>query len=1394
MASSPAALPPGDVPPPIAASEEMDDDGTAAAAGGATTQSPLGRRRRTLQRRSVSANAVSDVFCRPLLHQHQVAVAYHAQAHAHDADASVNSADDNYDCDDDDDNDNDDDDFIIDLYYSHNNSGPLLRHANHEQQHDRDRRQQLLLLRGGSIGTCRQEGPVDQRGDPAGRGGGVGQGQGRGLGRDRGRDRGQEEGPPRPLLHPLLSGGRALLSTPTRLTDTLGLIHPSAAAGGAASAAAAHNNRTSRSSAHQAAGRRWPRHRRHHTGGLGGAAAGGTGGSISSSATTSSYPPVISPFRMMPTASNTLLSRRIKNMFGLAVVVVVCTVAPLELRAVWRGMERHDAAAAASASSAAAAADSPSTVDVMAMDKEQQEKSNIQQESSNGAAAADITTISSTSTDGSTAAAHHHQRSGPFHPNPILGPDPGPFAIRAYANLHPPTRPESIFGRISRHLLNLRLRISSRRNERLDYLEALPYYGGGSSGAGGGIGGTSDRSSGGSSGYYYDDDEYYDNNGGLYSYANTTKRQRRRDRRQRRKERRQAARTARQQVVTPYTILDAERLYQRMVELTRRYPELVRLENSQEEFGLPVAGGPDDCTFEPKELGDGCHNWYLVIEDAIYNGNQADMAVGVEDVAAAAATATSTTTSGPLEAREGGDGGRDLDNNGRAADADRYDSLPEVLLSGALHGDERVGPTAVLETAAILLESAWCESLPRVVLGDAMGGKRVSDEVDDEPSRRIKKKVKSGNRYRRHKTGGWQRRRRRRRRSKVERRQRVIRSAKVEKGEQEYIAQKMRQRRQELLAQEDVQRPRSTAATYYPPDQLDEARICRASLSSRGIAGAERRWLARLVSTRRIVILPTANALGYARNVRHEGDKQDLDPNRDFPFDLADPTMCMRTVAARTVNELFRQHLFQMASTFHGGMEAVAYEWGAPSFQLSGKFPQSSAESYAAPDSISQKQISRIYSSFGGKLEKNGGDMYPIGTMNELVYPVAGGMEDWSYAASWDTDRVVQCTPSTYGGYPAEKTSYGSSSLRTFNALVETSNEKTPYEEDVGTDEDLLTPWGAGNGHIPRNIRLSLALIDLVEPYVQILDAAGREIRDDVVPLSPRHYRSAMKTKVMTVPEGTGNTTIGWTVGGAISVDSTALMVGKWEDLDGTVFDGVSQPTKQQLDDYFASVSHGNDPIVSFSEAQGPGPTRWNERLGYYDPVTTSHTIPTTSASSYREDASLAEAVYRTQIDLSNFVEGDRIAVHAIARVDQSWAGREDNVLGSLRPQTNVVNARTDPDWRQEEVTDEGIHKVVQGRLDWFSIPLTIEVVAPRGPMLETSVRSPNEEWAADFVPLSSHGLLKALLAGAALAAVVSVCVLFRERKDGEDCFNIRRSGDTSLSLCDDDDLEYAIS
>jgi hypothetical protein len=37
---------------------------------------------------------------------------------------------------------------------------------------------------------------------------------------------------------------------------------------------------------------------------------------------------------------------------------------------------------------------------------------------------------------------------------------------------------------------------------------------------------------------------------------------------------------------------------------------------------------------------------------------------------------------------------------------------------------------------------------------------------------------------------------------------------------------------------------------------------------------------------------------------------------------------CMQTVTARTVNELFREHIFIQSLTFHNGLQAIGYPWG----------------------------------------------------------------------------------------------------------------------------------------------------------------------------------------------------------------------------------------------------------------------------------------------------------------------------------------------------------------------------------------------------------------------------------------------------------------------------------
>jgi hypothetical protein len=297
-----------------------------------------------------------------------------------------------------------------------------------------------------------------------------------------------------------------------------------------------------------------------------------------------------------------------------------------------------------------------------------------------------------------------------------------------------------------------------------------------------------------------------------------------------------------------YSILPSAQIKQELIDLQSQYPQFVRLSTTQEDFNLSPAGLNRHCVFD--EDVKGCLNYYITIYDSIAHPQ----------------------------------------------DSESYHTLPDVFLSGAVHGNERVGPSAVVEAAKLLLDAAYCESLPGI-----MPSKYNNDENEEEFD------------------------------------------VNTEMGAEWLL-------------------------------QADKGRTCREELYKRDISDDQRQWLARLVTTRRIVILPTANALGYDQNRREENG---VDPNRDFPFDVLDKTKCMQTIAGRSINELYRQSLFQISLTFHGGMEVIGYEWGAPTYSHK-----------KSPDDIAQMEIGRGYSLFAGEFE--GTKAYMSGVMNDLVYPVRG--------------------------------------------------------------------------------------------------------------------------------------------------------------------------------------------------------------------------------------------------------------------------------------------------------------------------------------------------------------------------------------------------------------------
>lgn len=563
-----------------------------------------------------------------------------------------------------------------------------------------------------------------------------------------------------------------------------------------------------------------------------------------------------------------------------------------------------------------------------------------------------------------------------------------------------------------------------------------------------------------------------------------------------------------------YGRLSLTQIYNEMDALASSYPDFVTVTSSQDEFNLP----PSCRSFETQHVG--CTNRYLVIEDpVVFSHESADTA---------------------LKQR------------------------PDVFLSGALHGDERVGPVAMIEMAKLLALAVSCEA--------------------------------------------------------------------------------------------------------------EKANAIECNSFYEKYTASQAAWLARLVSTRRIVIVPAANAKGFHTNSRWEsylsnsGYTYNLDPNRDFSFDNQ-ASQCMQTIAARTINELFLEYLFQMSMTYHGGIENITFEWGATSIP----------RNRVSPDDRAQRIMAEKMSLYAGELNPSfsSNQFYETGDMNTVLYGVYGGFEDWVYAGSWKRDMTVRCDPELNGGYDGAKTTYDDATLSTFNILVEVSNAKNPRSNKFGTETSLLNaPFrydsNVNNGYATKHIRTTLMAIDAVEPYVEIRQCKETRFIQEIKPLTALTPRWSRGEKHICANFREEDPKVWWTVGGSFSVDETFLLYGKWSDLPSQ-FNAINQPDHQDLMEIMNSSKFYKTDIQS-------GDALWS------DP--TSGSIPD----------------FNARVELSHFSGRDnRIAVFAVAKVDQNWLEQPSNIWPNVGVQSHMVKIRTDPDYLKSK---EG--REVKGHLYWISVPLTI--------------------------------------------------------------------------------------
>ncbi|KAL3903196.1 MAG: hypothetical protein SGILL_010538, partial [Bacillariaceae sp.] len=525
-----------------------------------------------------------------------------------------------------------------------------------------------------------------------------------------------------------------------------------------------------------------------------------------------------------------------------------------------------------------------------------------------------------------------------------------------------------------------------------------------------------------------------------------------------------------------------------------KYSTFVDVTTAQSQYGLPRAGLKSDCPFDGRTPG--CFNHFFTIQDFVTHPK------------------------------------------GSASDV----TLPEILWTGSMHGDETLGPTVVMETAALLLEAASCEALPR--------------------------------RY----------------------------------------------------------------ATDWEKD-VENAKQCRSTLRAKGVDDTHRQWLARLVATRRIVVVPNANALGAFRNSRLEDG---VDPEGDFPYNADSGESCMRTITARTLNEIFLEHMFQFSLSFKEGDNAIEYSFGS--------------QPYASPDAIAFGSIAGSLSHVVG-----GHTMYPFGPSNaaSVIQPDMV-FQDWAYAASWENPRVSTCTPSSFGGYDVRKTSYPVETNRALSMTVMSQMQNIAGEKHLGKVSDVFHAKDDAPGHtVAKNMRLALVATDLVQPYVSIFGVNNVALSDDVVPSNHDQVGNMCDTsRTVAVPGAMSTVIIEWTVGGAMDISQTELYVAKVDDLPGASVCSLS------LNDGFEAARDAFKPLTfpktgtGFFSPFGANPSPKDSvskpfsLLAKNGPVSAenANAMGGTKHVNGTSAVNLLGPVFRTEIDLKDYKVGDRLVVIASAK------------------------------------------------------------------------------------------------------------------------------------------------
>lgn len=282
-----------------------------------------------------------------------------------------------------------------------------------------------------------------------------------------------------------------------------------------------------------------------------------------------------------------------------------------------------------------------------------------------------------------------------------------------------------------------------------------------------------------------------------------------------------------------------------------------------------------------------------------------------------------------------------------------------------------------------------------------------------------------------------------------------------------------------------------------------------------------------------------------------------------------------------------------------------------------------------------------------------------MGSTNDVVYPVRGGMEEWGYAASWfNRYNKVQTVPIECENHIPVEVTEGSN--RCLVLLVESEMKKKPSKSELGNNQDVfLVSNNTRDFWIPVLMRQLTVVLDVLRPYSILMGVSSKSVR--------------------------------WNVGGCYEVDETFVMIFRSNEAFHRYVFNAKNPVYSDLTDFeYDSLLHlveTEKPVFVSSSLNGVSSLR------------------DTPKTSYNPGVPENQLIFETFVELDNMRMGEKVVIIAVSRVDQFMTQVPENENPSIPPQSLFVSLRTNGSWIMR---NEKTGRELRGRGKVLSRPVEV--------------------------------------------------------------------------------------